>query len=233
MSGVWWCTVSMVKSSCEMSGHWSGLFGYGWFTCLPMCQVRYDVAGQVRIFADNKYKWVYRSASLEIQNLVALRLVESVDHPNLLLDQGVQWMYDPHIIPRLNVIPVGWNGFQLGDRETARNLRLPIVGIDEGHHLYILATGSYGINRGQVALTAAREFELKQLRAAGGTGSLSNYNLLASEPPQSTPVLYFTQQYRPDGFRPEVYGDWPADPVLVLKCQMPSSHQAAIRRNLR
>jgi hypothetical protein len=157
--------------------------------------------------------------------------VETVDHPNLLLDQAIQWTMNPLLIPRLNVIPAGWQQFMFGDRDTARVLRLPLVSAAEGQHLYILATGSYAIKRGQVTLTAAREFELQAERARGGTGCLTAYNQLASQPPQTTPVLYSFQQSRPDGYRDGVHGPWPG-PVLVLKCMLPSSHKAPTRPNL-
>ena len=130
------------------------------------------------------------SGSEELQIQVAARIVQKLNHPNLLLDPAVQWPRPPLFTPRLNSVPAGWNQFQFGDRLAARALQLPEVPLEEGHHLFILATGSYAINRGNVALTAAREFELKGDRASGNTGSLTAYNPLASQPPQTTPVLH-------------------------------------------
>ena len=137
----------------------------------------------------------------------------------------------PLFTPRLNAVPVGWNQFRFNDRDTARTLQLPQVSAAEGQHLYVLATGSYTINRGQVALTAAREFELRADRIRGSTGSLTAYNQLASQLPQTTPVLYSFQHSMPSGYNETVYGQWPG-PVLILKCQLPSSHKAAERRNM-
>ena len=174
----------------------------------------------------------YRSASVQLQTEVSSRLVEMVDQPNLLLDQSIQWANLPLFIPRLNSQPAGWQQFMFGDRGTARMLGLPELSAGEGHHLYVLATGSYAINRGQVALTAAREYELRAQRTSGATGSLTNYNQLASQPPQITPVLYTMQGSRPEGYIDALYGPWPGA-VLLLKCQIPSSHKTpSVRSNL-
>jgi hypothetical protein len=73
---------------------------------------------------------------------------------------------------------------------------------------------------------------LRDQRIRGATGSLTNYNQLASQPPQTTPVLYTMQQSRPAGYSDTLHGPWPG-PVLVLKCQVPSSHKApSVRSNL-
>ena len=104
--------------------------------------------------------------------------------------------------------------------------------MEDGHHLLILATGPYAINRGQVTLTAAREYELRQSRARGETGSLAQYNEMASSLPQTTPVLVFSQIEMPAGWSQAVHGVWTGQ-VHVLKCQMPSSHKSpGTRSNL-
>jgi hypothetical protein len=172
-----------------------------------------------------------RAASLLLQTQVAARLVDKVDHPNLLLDENILWTNNPVFTPRLNSTPQGWRSFRFDDRTTARAIGLPEMSAADGQHLYVLATGSYTINRGQVALSATREFELKSERARGNTGSLTNYNQLASQLPQSTPVLYSFQQNRPTGYNEALYGPWAA-PAVVIKCQVPSSHKATIRGNL-
>ena len=175
---------------------------------------------------------LFRSASVQLQTEVASRIVTKVDHPNLLLDQSVQWVNPPLFTPRLNSQPRGWQQFGFGDRSAAQQLGLPVIDAADGHHLYVLATGSYAINRGQVALTGAREYELRTDRARGATGSLTNYNQIASQLPQTTPVLYTTQNSRPDGYNEEEHGPWPG-PLLLLKCQIPSSHKApSVRSNL-
>ena len=170
-----------------------------------------------------------RSASLPLQDLISTRLVTKIDSPNLLLDQAVQWNLNPIFTPRLNSCPAGWQQFGIGDRGRADQLGLPRLSGSEGEHLLVLATGSYGIRRAQVTLTAAREYELKDERAR--TGSLTNYNILASQAPQSTQVLYCRQESIPPGYSEAVYGAW-AGPVLILKCMLPSSHKAPIRPNL-
>ena len=163
---------------------------------------------------------------------MASRLVKTIDQPNLLLDQAVQWTHNPIFVPRLNSQPHGWRQFSFGDRNTINQLGLPHIAAGLGHHLYHLATGPYTINRGQVALTCLREYELRPARARGDTGSLTNYNQLASQPPQTTPVLYTVQQSMPEGYNPAVYGPWPGA-ALILKCQIPSSHKSPNeRRNL-
>ena len=147
----------------------------------------------------------------------------------MLLDASIEWDRALIFVPRLNYVPVGWLSFNFNDRTAMAPLNLPVV--DQGEDLYLLATGSYTINRGQVALTAAREFELKELRRSGGTGSLDEYNRLASEIPRDTVVLYTYQNNRPRGYSESLFGQW-LGPLLVLKCQLPSSHKAATRTNL-
>ena len=174
--------------------------------------------------------FIYRSASEELQTAVSSRIVEKVDQPNLLLDQEIHWTNHPLFTPRLNSQPAGWGQFEFRDRETARQLGLPALTAAQGEDLYVLATGSYAINRGQVALTAAREYELRADRANGLTGSLTNYNQLASQLPQTTPVLHTMQQTCPAGYNGDLYGPWPG-PVVILKCQIPSSHKAPSNRS--
>ena len=163
---------------------------------------------------------------------MAARIVEKVSHPNMLLDLNIQWTHSPIFTPRLNTVPRGWQSFRFDDRNSASSLDLPLVTAANGHHLFVLATGSYAITRGQVALTALREWELKAARARGETGSLTNYNTLASQLPQSTPVLYSHQQVRPAGYSEDLHGSW-SGPAVVIKCQVPSSHKATTRSNLR
>ena len=169
---------------------------------------------------------------MELQTQVARRIVETVNQPNILLDPGGEWQNPPIFIPRLNSQPAGWQQFRFGDRDAVRQLDLPELDEREGEHLYVLSTGPYLINRGQVALTALREYELRSDRAQGNTGSLTNYNRLASELPQLTPVLYTIQRSMPEGYNSTEYGPW-AGPCLILKCQIPSSHKSpAVRSNL-
>ena len=176
---------------------------------------------------------IFRFGSVELQTQVAARIVEKVSQPNLLLDLNIQWTHSPIFTPRLNTVPTGWQSFRFDDRTTASSLDLPVVtAANGGQHLFVLATGPYAITRGQVALTALREYELKPARARGHTGSLTNYNALASQLPQSTPVLYSHQHVRPTGYSESLHGQW-SGPAVVLKCQVPSSHKATIRSNLR
>ena len=174
---------------------------------------------------------IFRSATEEMQIKLSARIVQKVDHPNLLLDSEVEWTRPPIFTPRLNGIPPGWEQFRFGDRQAVRALQIPELPICQGQHLLILATGSYLIERGQVALTALREFELKPDRASGNTGSLSNYNQLASQCPQTTRVMYSYQESRPHGYNEDVHGIW-SGPLLILKCQFPSTHKAQERRNM-
>ena len=176
------------------------------------------------------YSLLIRSASVQLQTDVATRLVTKVDQPNLLLDPLVEWTHPPIFTPRLNTRPVGWGQFSFGDREVIQQLGLPEVTEAEGQDLYGLATGPYAINRGQVALTATREYELRQSRADGHTGSLADYNELASQLPQHTRVLHSIQSTRPQGYNEAVHGPWPG-PMQLIKCQIPSSHKSPSNRS--
>ena len=84
-----------------------------------------------------------------------------------------------------------------------------------------------------MTLTATREYELRDQRASGLTGSITNYNTMASMLPQVTPVYYFYQNERPAGYSEERYGVWPEGASLVLKCQFASTHKSpGTRRNM-
>ena len=184
------------------------------------------------LLGDNSKYFSLRSASDQLQVLIAQRIVEKVDHPNLILDNGILWDRPLLFTPRLNSIPQGWLAFQFRDSHTISRLGLPSLGNNDGQDLYILGTGPYYIiNRGQVTLTALREYELKEARGQGRTGNISNYHQLASQLPQSTIVLYCTQSTRPVGYQDRIYGCWDGH-LVVLKSQVPSAHKAPIRSNL-
>ena len=74
---------------------------------------------------------------------IAQRIVEKVDHPNLLLDNGILWDRPLLFTPRLNSIPQGWLAFQFSDYNTISRLGLPSLGNNDGQDLYILGTGPY------------------------------------------------------------------------------------------
>ena len=162
---------------------------------------------------------------------MARRLVEKVDQPNVLLDEEIEWTCPVNFIPRLNHTPRGWGQFRFCDNQLISSLNLPVVPADSDD-LFILSTGPYGIKRGQITLTATREYELRAMRESGRTGSLAEYNVLASTLPQTTPVLYLTQVQMPIGWSEAKYGEWIGQAVL-LKCQFASSHKSpASRSNL-
>ena len=169
---------------------------------------------------------VYRSAPAELQEAIAERIVKKVSMPNLLLDPDVTWECDVSLIPRLNTTPRGCQTFQFNDTATIRHLGLPIIPSDEPDHLLILGTGPYVLHRSNVTLTATREYELRGQRASGLTGSITDYNTMATMLPQVTPVYYFYQNERPAGYSEEKYGVWPEGSSLVLKCQFASTHKS-------
>ena len=169
---------------------------------------------------------VYRSAPAELQEAIAERIVKKVSMPNLLLDPDVTWECDVSLIPRLNTTPRGCQTFQFNDTATIRHLGLPIIPSDEPDHLLILGTGPYVLHRSNVTLTATREYELRGQRASGLTGSITDYNTMATMLPQVTPVHYFFQNERPAGYSEEQYGVWPEGSSLVLKCQFASTHKS-------
>ena len=119
-------------------------------------------------------QYFHRSGSPELQVEIATRIVKLVDHPNLLLDSTLTWDVDLLLVPRLNYVPPGWNQMRMDDSDNFKALGLPQDEKVEGHHLLILATGSYTIKRGQVTLTAARENELQDERMQNNTGSIEN-----------------------------------------------------------
>ena len=96
-----------------------------------------------------------------------------------------------------------------------QELGLPQIRQNDGHDLFVLSTGSYGITGGQIALTATREYELKDSRA--NLGSLEQYNALASQIPDSTDVLYYVLQTMPVGFNQAVHGPWVGSKEQTLR----------------
>ena len=153
--------------------------------------------------------------------------------PNLLLDQTVMWESDVSITPRLNSTPRGYQHFQFSDVSVIRALNLPVITAADYQHILQLATGPYIILRSNITLTATREYELRELRARGGTGSITNYNTMASTLPQTTPVYFFQQTDRPSGYSEQTYGPWLTGNTTVLKCQIASTHKSpGTRSNL-
>ena len=72
------------------------------------------------------------------------------------------------------------------------------------------------------------------MRMRGECGTLSEYNIMASTLPQSTPVFYSYQSDMPSGYSEDRYGPWPAGVAIVLKCQFASSHLSPTsRQNLK
>ena len=66
-----------------------------------------------------------------------------------------------------------------------------------------------------------RECELHEARTAGRTGSLTNYNLLASELPQQLRLAVFQQEEEPEGWREGGHGPWPDGGLTVVKGRAP------------
>ena len=68
-----------------------------------------------------------------------------------------------------------------------------------------------------------RECELHEARTAGQTGSLTNYNLLASELPQHLRLAVYQQEEEPEGWREGGHGPWPEGGFTVVKGRAPPS----------
>ena len=161
--------------------------------------------------------------------------VQSQSHCNL--NVGLNQNFDQvHWCENVTSIPTavrglrGYRSFLFSDLATRDVLGLPSFPEGNGFELYLLATGPYGMQRANGALTATREFELSAARRAGELGTLSNYNELASLLPQTTRVFYFQQLEMPTGYREGLYGLWPDCPVVVLKVQISSSHKTPTNR---
>ena len=152
--------------------------------------------------------------------------MRKVDQPNLLLDETVTWECDVTVIPRLNTTPRDYQllTFTEAGRQLANNFPVLAATPADRHHLMILSTGPYTIDRGNVTLTATREMELRDMRSSGQCGTLTEYNIMASSLPQTTPVYFSYQRTRPAGYSEERYGPLPAGDVLLLKCPFASSH---------
>ena len=58
-------------------------------------------------------------------------------------------------------------------------------------------------------------------RTAGETGSLTNYNLLASELPQRVRLAVYQQEEEPEGWREGGHGPYPEGGVTVAKGRLP------------
>ena len=70
---------------------------------------------------------------------------------------------------------------------------LGIVQFDDvrnGHEFIRLATGTYVMDKSNSCLTASREMELRELRAAGNTGSQTMYEELSRLMPQNADIHY-------------------------------------------
>jgi hypothetical protein len=73
---------------------------------------------------------------------------------------------------------------------SVQTLPLPQLRRDQGHLLYLAATGPFALRCGNGTVCQERVVELKGSRQAGATGSIIDYNYLSSLLPQNTRVLH-------------------------------------------
>ena len=104
----------------------------------------------------------HRSAPAQLQVQIATRLVTKVDKPNLILDDTITWDCDMSIIPRRNSTPMNYQQVPFSDTDQLSTLDLPVLTEEHRTDMLILATGQYAILRGNITLTATREFELRK-----------------------------------------------------------------------
>ena len=180
------------------------------------------------------YNWFHpkfaRTAPEAFQLQIADRLLHLLNFPNLVLDPDIDWSLNLQLIPTpVRGLP-GYCHFSFNDEEMKEELHLPRLYEGDGWELHLLATGPYGPRRAMSGLVSTRETELMQARRAGELGSLTEYNELAKMLPQTTPVYYFIQKCRPNGYKETVFGPWPDKGVVVLKLSIASSHKTPTNR---
>lgn len=172
-----------------------------------------------------------RTAPQELQVEIADRVLLLLSFPNLLLVPEIKWSLDVQLIPTpVRGLP-GYKVFRFGDEQARGKLDLPELEEGDAWELVLLGTGPYTLRRSNSGLTSTREVELMTARRAGELGSLSEYNQLAALLPQSSPVFYFMQSDRPEGYKDEVFGPWPSNGVVILKLSIASSHKTPTNRN--
>ena len=124
-----------------------------------------------------------RSCSDEFQVMMAERILFKINFPNLLLDDNV--VFDQAVSSRptpTGRLP-GYESFFQPDTARAEALHFAQLDPEDGWELWLLGTGPYTTQRAMGTLTIATEVALEENRRAGLTGSLTNYNNLASALP--------------------------------------------------
>ena len=172
-----------------------------------------------------------RTAPEQFQLQIADRLLLLLSFPNLLLTPGIEWTLDVQLIPTpVRGLP-GYQSFRFDDKPARDKLKLPVLEEGDGWELHLLATGPYTPRRANGALCITREAELMGERRAGKLGSLTNYNDLAAMLPQSSPIYYFIQADKPNGYDEGVFGSWPSGDVIILKVSIASSHKTPTNKS--
>ena len=165
----------------------------------------------------------------EFQVEIAERILFNLETPNIILDDNIEFIQNIHAFPTATNIAranlPGYNTFPCGSQVDIIRLNLPVMDPGDNWELFLLAGGEYTMNRGMGILTAAREWELRQQRAADLLGTTANYTQLASQLPQTLPVFFFRQQVQPTNYDATLYGQWPG-PCVVLKMALPSSNRS-------
>ena len=167
-----------------------------------------------------------RSCPDNFQVMIAERILFKINFPNLLLDGNVTLDQNVLSSPTPTGRLSGYNNFYRSDTATADALHLMNMDPEDGWELWLLGSGPYTTLRAMGTLTIATEVELDQNRRAGLTGSLTNYNNLASALPNLR-NFYFTQKGPPQGYNPNVYGPWAQNlNATVLKLKLPSTNKS-------
>ena len=157
--------------------------------------------------------------------MIAERILFKVDFPNLLLDDRVQFDQDIRLSPTPTGRLPGYQSFLRSEMSQVGIGNIPQLEPEDGWELWMLGSGPYTTHRAMGTLTIAAEVALDQNRRAGLTGSLTNYNNLASAMPNLR-VFYFVQKGPPHGYDPQVYGPWVQTmDATVLKLKLPSTNK--------
>ena len=167
-----------------------------------------------------------RSCPGEFQLLMAERILLKLDFPNLILDLRIDFDQNIRLSPTPTGRLPGYRSFLRDDTGMAESLHIVQLEPEDGWELWLLGSGPYTTQRAMGTLTIATEVELEQNRRAGLTGSLTNYNNLASAIP-NLKIFYFVQNGPPQGYDPQVYGPWDQNlSATVLKLKLPSSNKS-------
>lgn len=122
------------------------------------------------------------------------RILLLQSRPPIIADPTLQWAGGVVAGARMTAVlnPPNFRQYRLGDRQQLHTALgfLPQLRRDQGHLLYLAATGPFTLRGGSGTICQMRVQELQAARQGGRTGDIFDWNFLSSLLPQESRVLH-------------------------------------------